>query len=138
MTALLLDTHIWLWYAEGLTDRLRPAGVKKLEDARKEGGLLLSAISLWEIGELSARGRIQLSAPLRDWVNRAIAGPGIHFVPLDADTAVESTLLPGKPQGDPADRFLIATARTRNVALATRDRGILDYARLGFVRSLAL
>jgi len=29
MSALLLDTHMWLWYAEGSTDRLRPKSIKK-------------------------------------------------------------------------------------------------------------
>lgn len=136
MSALLLDTHIWLWYAEGDTERLRPASVKKLDEARKSQGLLISAISVWEIGALSAKGRIQLSAPLRDWVDKALAAPGIRFVPLDADTAAESTLLPGKLHGDPADRFLIATARIHGVTLATRDEEIIEYGKDGFVRAL--
>src|ERR1700692_4786388 len=130
MSALLLDTHIWLWYAEGTTDRLRPASVKKLDAARTGDGLLVSAISVWEIGTLSAKGRIQLSIPLRDWVTKALDGPGIHLATLDAIAAAESTLLPGHARGDPADRFLIATARTRGIALATRDKDIIEYGKL--------
>jgi hypothetical protein len=42
------------------------------------------------------------------WVGSALAPAGISLVPLDADIASESTLLPGEPHGDPADRFLIA------------------------------
>jgi PIN domain nuclease of toxin-antitoxin system len=34
--------------------------------------------------------------------------------------------------------MLIATARTRNIAIATRDRDILDYGKLGFVRTVAI
>ena len=136
MSALLLDTHVWLWYAEGVADRLRPASIRKLEEARQGDGLLVSAISVWEIGMHAARGRIQLAVPLRDWVERALAAPGIRLAPLDAAVAAESTLLPGEPQGDPADRFLIATARTHDVALATRDAGILAYAKQGFVRAM--
>src|ERR1700675_3377719 len=132
MSALLLDTHIWLWYAEGITDRLRPASVKKLDAAHTGDGLLVSAISVWEIGAQSAKGRIKLSIPLRDWVAKALDVPGIHLAPLDAVTAAESTLLPGNAHGDPADRFLIATARTHGVALATRDEQIIEYGRLGF------
>jgi PIN domain nuclease of toxin-antitoxin system len=63
MSALLLDTHIWLWYAEGMTARLRPASIRKLDEARKADGLCVSAISVWEIGALNARQRLQLSAP---------------------------------------------------------------------------
>jgi len=138
VNALLLDTHIWLWYAEGVAERLRPASIKILDDARKKDGLLVSAISAWEIGAQSAKGRIKLSIPLRDWVAKALDVPGIHLAPLDAVTAAESTLLPGNAHGDPADRFLIATARTHGVALATRDEQIIEYGRLGFVRVVEL
>jgi PIN domain nuclease of toxin-antitoxin system len=138
MSALLLDTHIWLWYAEGNTEKLRKASVKKLDAARIGDGLFVSAISVWEIGALSARGRIRLSIPLRYWTARALGVLGLRFAPLDAVAAAESTLLPGDLHGDPADRFLIATARTLGLALATRDDHILQYGKLGHVRTVAL
>jgi PIN domain nuclease of toxin-antitoxin system len=138
MSALLLDTHIWLWYAEGVTERLRPPSIKKLEEVRRGDGLCVSAISVWEIGMHSAKERIQLSVPLRDWIERALGAPGIRFLPLNAAAAAESTLLPGKPQGDPADRFLMATARVEGLVLATRDRQILKYSKQGHLRALKL
>jgi PIN domain nuclease of toxin-antitoxin system len=134
MSALLLDTHIWLWYAEGIGEKLRPASISKLDKARRGAGLMVSAISVWEIGMRCARGRIQLAVPLRDWIEQALAVPGIRLVHLDAAAAAESMLLPGQPHGDPADRFLIATARTQGVALATRDEQIIAYSKLGFLR----
>jgi PIN domain nuclease of toxin-antitoxin system len=134
VSALLLDTHVWLWYAEGVSERLRPAAVRRLEEARRADGLIVSSVSVWEIGMHAARGRIQLTLPLRNWVDAALGAPGIRLAPLDATIAVESTLLPGEPRGDPADRFLIATARSLDVTLATRDAQILDYAKQGFVR----
>jgi PIN domain nuclease of toxin-antitoxin system len=138
VNSLLLDTHIWLWYAEGVTERLRPGSVKKLDEARTSDGLCVSAISVWEIGMHSVKGRIQLSVPLRDWIDRSLGAPGIRFVPLDAAAAAESTLLPGEPQGDPADRFLMATARVEDLVLATRDRQILNYGKGGYLRVLKL
>jgi len=80
----------------------------------------------------------QLSSPLRDWVQRALKPPGMSLAPLDSDIAAESTLLPGVPQGDPADRFLVATARIRDVILATRDRKVIEYGKAGHVRVLKL
>jgi PIN domain nuclease of toxin-antitoxin system len=138
MSALLLDTHVWLWYAEGVSERLRPAGIKKLDEARKGDGLVISAISVWEVGMHAARGRIQLAVPLRDWIERALGAPGMRLVPLDAAVAAESTVLPGEPPGDPADRFLIATARIHGLVLATRDEQILDYAKTGCLRVLRI
>ena len=38
---------------------------------------------------------------------------------------------------DPADRFLVATARARNATLVTADQRILDYSKLGHVKTLA-
>jgi PIN domain nuclease of toxin-antitoxin system len=138
VSALLLDTHIWLWYAEGVAERLRPASVKKLDDARRRVGLCVSAISVWEIGMHHVKGRIRLSVPLRDWVERSLGASGVRFVPLDAAAAAESTPLPGDPQGDPADRFLIATARIEDLVLATRDQQILKYGKQGYLRVLRL
>lgn len=138
MSALLLDTHIWLWYAEGDAERLPPASVKKLDRARRQDGLRISSISVWEIGMQHAKGRVQLSAPLRDWIEKALAPAGISVISLDTDTAAESTLLPGEPHGDPADRFLIATARTKGLVLATRDEAIIEYGNAGHVRVMEL
>ena len=134
MSALLLDTHVWLWYAEGVTGRLRPSSIRQLDDARRGDGLIVSAISVWEIGMHAARGRIQLTAPLTTWVDKALSVPGIRLASLNAAIAAESAQLPGEPPGDPADRFLIATARIMGVVLATREERILEYARLGHLR----
>jgi PIN domain nuclease of toxin-antitoxin system len=138
MSALLLDTHIWLWYAEGNADRLPQTSVHKLDEAREADGLRILSISVWEIGIQAAKGRIQLSAPLRTWVAQALSPAGINLVELDADIATESTLLPGEPHGDPADRFLIAAARVRGFVLVTRDENILEYGKAGYVRAMAL
>lgn len=138
MSALLLDTHIWLWYAEGNDEHLASQSVQRLDQARAADGLLVSAISVWEMGIQVSRGQIQLSMPLRDWVTKALKPSGISLLPLDADTAAESTLLPGSPHGDPADRFLIAAARAKRLILATRDREIIHYGKSGHVRVLEL
>ena len=82
MNGLLLDTHVWLWYAQGATDKLPAKSVAALDRVRRSAGLWVSALSVWETGMLEKRGRIQLSVPLRSWVERALAAPGIHFLCL--------------------------------------------------------
>ncbi|MGE0430563.1 MAG: PIN domain-containing protein, partial [Hydrogenophaga sp.] len=71
------------------------------------------------------------------WITQAIARPGLELLPLDAETALESTRLPGAPHGDPADRFLIAVARSNELTLVTADSKIQAYGQLGYVRVLA-
>jgi PIN domain nuclease of toxin-antitoxin system len=137
MSALLLDTHVWLWYAEGVAGRLKPGGVSRIEDALLTNRLHVSAVSAWEIGLLVAKNRITLSVPVKDWIQHATTLPGLRLRPLDWQAALESTLLPGVPHADPADRLLIAEARIGGYTLVTRDQKILDYGKTGHVNVLA-
>ncbi len=137
MGGLLLDTHIWLWYAEGVAGRLSPATLAAIERARIEHRLHVNAVSVWEVGMLCAKGKISLSAPAHEWVRRAISISGIRLQALDAETAMESTQLPDSPHGDPADRFLIAAARIHGLCLVTADKKIYTYGKAGHVRFLA-
>jgi PIN domain nuclease of toxin-antitoxin system len=138
VSGLLLDTHAWLWYAEGVANCIGPAARATIETARRQHRLHVSSISVWEIGMLCAKGKIALSAPVKGWLRRALAAPGLRLLDLDAETALESTQLPGSPHGDPADRFLIAVARVHDLTLATADTKIIDYAAAGHLRVLAL
>jgi PIN domain nuclease of toxin-antitoxin system len=136
MSDLLLDTHIWLWYAEGIADMLSADTLAQIEEARQERRLHISVISVWEIGLLLAKNRIVLSAPLQDWIEQGAALPGLRVRALTTEVAIESTLLPGEPHADPADRFLIAEARVARLTLVTADRKIIDYGRAGHIRVL--
>lgn len=136
MERLLLDTHVWLWYAEGTPDKLSPTTLAAIDAARMDQRLFVSSISVWEIGMQCAKGRISLSATVDDWVRQGLTRSGIRLQALDAETALESTRLPGAPHGDPADRFLIATARVHGLTLVTADAKINEYARAGFLKVL--
>ena len=138
MSDLLLDTHIWLWYAEGVADTLAPDVVARIDRSRQERRLHVSVISVWEIGLLLARNRIVLSAPLQDWIAQGTALPGLRVRALTTEVAIESTRLPGDPFADPADRFLIAEARVAGLTLVTADRKIIDYGGAGCVQVLGV
>jgi PIN domain nuclease of toxin-antitoxin system len=126
---LLLDTHIWLWYLEGAERALTPAAVDLLRRANRAHQLLVSDISIWEIGTKVVKGRLRLALEVSTWVARAERAPGITFLPLDRPTLLFSTALPGKIHGDPADRMLVASALLQRCALVTADRTIISYAR---------
>lgn len=67
---------------------------------------------------LVARERVVLPLPINDWVALALARPDIRLIGLArAATVIDSVYLPGEIHGDPADRFLIATARSRRMML---------------------
>jgi PIN domain nuclease of toxin-antitoxin system len=132
--ALVLDTHIWIWYVQNESKQFSRRIVQPVEDAVQRGDVVVSAISVWEVAMLEALGRIDLSLDIRAWVGRALSFPGVRLKGLSPTIAVESTRLPGNPHRDPADRLLIATARFMGAALVTRDERILSYARQGHVR----
>jgi PIN domain nuclease of toxin-antitoxin system len=133
---LLLDTHVWLWFALGDAGRLAAPVRKKIETAAHGGKLAVSAISVWEIGMLEAKGRIVLGSPCEKWVATALALPGLRLIGLEPEIAVASSRLPGEMHGDPADRILTATARERNAVLATADERLVEYGKAGFMRVL--
>jgi PIN domain nuclease of toxin-antitoxin system len=144
---LVLDTHVWIWIMEGLESALSPSTVRLLEEGAVQGQLVVSAISVWEVAMLEARGRMTLSVPLDEWIRSALTAPGLRVVDVTPEIALESTRLPvthhgahhgaheGAPYGDPADRILMATARVLGGTLVTCDEGILRYAADGHVRT---
>lgn len=131
--ALLLDTHIWVWGAEGRTGLVSPATIDATEAARRTGSLLVSAISVWEVAMLESRGRVHFGTPLHDWIRDALTESGVRLLPLDPEIAIEATRLPGAPHADPADRILMASARVTGAPLVTCDARILGYAAAGHV-----
>lgn len=132
---LLLDTHILVWLMEG-SSRLSFAVREQVKQAANEDQLLVSAITPWEIALLAAKGRLKLARDVRDWLDAALALPGIHLEPLSPAIAVASTRLPGGIHGDPADRILVATARHVDATLLTADQQLLDYSAQGFVKCM--
>jgi PIN domain nuclease of toxin-antitoxin system len=131
----LLDTHTWFWLAAG--EARAPAAVlAELEAALVDGRLFLSRISTWEIAHKVSVGKIDIARPLDVWLRETTTG--IEMVDLSLEVVVESTRLPGSFHKDPADRFIVASARVHDLALVTGDRLILDYAAGGYVRVIGI
>lgn len=123
---LLLDTHVWIWLMNGdLT--LSHTFLKTVARRQKLDDILISAISIWEIGMLVEKKRIRLEMDCLDWIEKLLALPGVRLVPISPRIAIQSTRLPGIVHGDPTDRILIATAVEENAVLATHDQKILEY-----------
>lgn len=133
---LLLDTHVWIWLMDGAERELGRGALDAVREASVRGRVLVSAISVWEVAMLEAKGRLRFSLEVGEWVRRALAAPGLRLADLSPEIAVESSRLPGEVHGDPADRILMATARRLGAALVTRDGRILEYARAGHLATV--
>lgn len=135
MERFLLDTHIWIWLQEGNRDKLKRSALEQAEAWHEQGRLNLSAISVWEIGQLAARQRISLSTTVDAWVQVALDDPALTLLELSVPVLLEAPRLPGTLHKDPADRMLIATARHHGLTLLTRDDEILKYAKQRHVKA---
>lgn len=135
--AVLLDTHVWVWLAEGRTG-VDPESVLLMERAGEQSLLRVSIISAWEVAMLEARGRLRFDIPCEEWIDRALGLPGLSLMPLTPSICVRSTRLPGQFRGDAADRLIVATARELGATLLTRDGPILQYAASGNLRATAV
>jgi len=134
-TRLLLDTCAVFYITE---QKLAGGALEALDEAFEEKvPVSVSAITAWEIGLLSARGRLPTTAPPLRFFEEFIALPGIRKEDLTPSILIESSFLPTPIHRDPADRMIVATARTLDLTIMTSDRLILEYASRGHVRALA-
>lgn len=129
----LLDTHVLIWWLDG-PDRLSAAQRRVVGTASRTSPLLLSDISLWEVATLHGLGRIRLTFPLREWLEKAAAPPLVRRYGISPAIAAELATLPDSFHRDPADRILVATARVLGATLLTQDRRILDAALVDTLR----
>lgn len=129
---IVLDTHVWIWLLIGEPE-LSETARRAIEDAATTGGVLVAAISIWEVAMLEAKRRLTFAKPCLQWVQQALAAPGVRLAPLTPEVAVESSRLPGSFHDDPADRMIVATARVLGATLVTRDTRLLAYGAEGHV-----
>lgn len=130
---IVLDTHAFVWWVNGQISELSRRAQLAIEGERSGGELVVSSISVWEIALLATRRRFALNMDAAAWVRTAEQIQGLRFVPVDNAIALSSVNLPGTLHGDPADRIIVATARTLDVPLVTKDERLRAY---GHVRTI--
>ncbi len=126
---LLLDTHVWIWMENDNPRRISPAAERRIAQAESSASILISAVSLWELAMLDARGRIEVVPDALSWMRRSLALPGRVLVPLSPEITVTSVQIPDPPVADPMDLMLLATALVERAELMTADRKLLEYGK---------
>lgn len=121
---ILLDTHALIWWIEE-SGRLSERAADAI---RVRGPALVSPISFWELAVLVERGRVSIDRELPRWCRDLLASSMAEVAALTPSAAISAARLP-EFHGDPADRFIYATARELDIALVSKDTRIAEYAR---------
>jgi PIN domain nuclease of toxin-antitoxin system len=128
---LLLDTHVWVWSVME-PDRLGKEVSSELENPETE--LWLSPISIWEVLILSRKQQLDLFEEVNGWISRAVRCLPVREAPITHEVARELGKL-HLPRRDPADYFLVATAKVFDLTLATSDELLLKNKEINVLRA---
>jgi PIN domain nuclease of toxin-antitoxin system len=120
---LLLDTCTFVWLAAE-PDRLSPSARTLLDDASES--LVLSDVSVWELGLKWQLGKMQLPEPPRRWVETQAEVWHLERQPVERSHIYRTTEL-APIHRDPFDRLLVAQAIEHDYTLVTPDREIAKY-----------
>jgi PIN domain nuclease of toxin-antitoxin system len=118
----LLDTHIWLW------SFLEPARIgRRVAEALDDSAVekWLSPISVWEFFVLAEKGRLDLSMTPQEWIANALRDLPIKEAPLTTEVVLAAPTIRLRHR-DPADTFLVATAKVLDLTLVTADSRLLS------------
>jgi PIN domain nuclease of toxin-antitoxin system len=127
---ILLDTHVWIWAAEGNTRRIGTRTRRLLGRGITDESIRISVASVFEITALHASGRLRLALPLDRWLDEALAALRARLVDISLGIAIDAGRITRAALPDPMDRLIVATAREEDATLLSCDRAMLDYARV--------
>jgi len=88
--------------------------------------LMISSISIWEIGIKTRKGKLRIPLSLEGFSSRLQRIDGFLILPVDEEIWIRSLNLEWEP-GDPADRAIVASSMLLWTKLLTTDSTILDY-----------
>jgi PIN domain nuclease of toxin-antitoxin system len=119
---IVLDTHVWLWWQDN-PERLSRRAAKEIDGASRIG---IPAICCWEAAHLFETGKVTPSIGIREWLESALAEPGVELLPISPAVAALAAGLESGFPGDPADRLIAATAIIEAATLITKDERLLE------------
>ena len=121
---ILLDTHVALWSTVD-SDSVGKRCRRIIRQALAENQLGISAVSFWEIALLIAKGRLRWPQSASE-ARRIMLSEGATELPLTGEIAILAGEIEGL-HGDPADRFIVATAIAHDAMLMTADDRLLQW-----------
>ena len=122
---IVLDTHVLVWWVSG-SGRLSVRAKRAIDQGLRRSPAIASTISVLEIVTAVRRGRLELGAPVDQWLADLRALPEIQFQPVSTQIAELAGSFDEAMPGDPADRIIVATALTFHARLVTADERLRE------------
>jgi len=113
----LLDAHSLIW---ALDDPRRLGATARAVLENPDNELAVSVATIWELSIKAGIGKLSLSLPYRQWVERALADLGITVSPITLEFTARQTALPFHHR-DPFDRLLVAQCLVETVPIVSAD-----------------
>jgi len=125
---LLLDTQIFVWWAEE-PDKLSRQALELCQDP--DNPLIVSVVSIWEIQIKHQLGKAHfiLQTPLRELIESQRQQNDVAVLGVEVSHVLELEGLPMYPEHkDPFDRLLIAQAKVEGATLLSVDDKMYKYS----------
>ena len=119
---VVLDTSALIFWTLD-RDRLSGAAAAAIAEADR---ILVSSISIWEIGIKVNRGGLSIPLTVQEFADRLIQVDRVELLPVDTATWLKNVELEWEHR-DPADRTIVAVAFLHSCSLVTSDRKIREF-----------
>ena len=119
---LLLDTCALLWLASGSRNLSKDA--RRQIDAASS--VFVSPISAWEISLKVEKDELELPLEPEDWFGQAVEAHDLILSELSPEVLIFANRLPWHHR-DPADRFILSTAKMMRLTIVTGDKKFEAY-----------
>lgn len=122
---VLADSHAIVWHLQG-SERISPAAATAIGEAETTEGVIVSVATLIDLWYVTQTTRKVTAAHLAELRERLASSAAFTLQPIDVAIADAAIAIPRESLTDPWDRFIVATAKTLNVPLITRDARIRE------------
>jgi PIN domain nuclease of toxin-antitoxin system len=122
---ILVDTQALSWMVRH-PDKLSPSARRALEKESRSSGLSISSVTLLELAQMAASGKIRIYQPPAEWLRAIVRESGLGVREITTEIADVAAYLPPDFPGDSFDRVIAATAIVERVPLVTSDARIRE------------
>ncbi len=121
-TVIILDTCALIWWSLD-PDKLSVPAKEACNQMEQQRNGLVSSIAIWEIAIKTKNKKLDLGVDLDEYVTCLQKSRVIRLVPVDELLWLKSVRLEWSHR-DPADRIVVALAKTEQGSIITADQEI--------------